>query len=390
MSRLKVLFVTLWYPDDVSPLRGIFIREHAKAVQNFAEVRVLHCAGPSPSVQGLWELKQENSAEFAEGIPTYRVWHRLLPVPSVLPHCWSVVQACNRIMMSGFRPDIVHAHIYYAGIPAVIVGLMNRLPVIISEHWSAFPRKRLNSRAVLMARFALERASAVLPVSHALQKGIEAHNIKANYRVVPNAVDTSLFFPPARSPRSHDETQLLCVARMDHRHNKGILILLQALVRLEEKRTDWQLNLVGDGPARSEYEAIVNASGLADKINFHGMKPRPDVAEFMREADICVLPSLWENLPCVLIESIASGLPIVSTITGGIPEIVDHESGILVPPGDVDALSGALDRMIQSLEKFDRQLIAKKSVRYSHKSVGHLLQNIYEESIESKYQSEKW
>lgn len=381
LRRLKILFLTEWYPHSRRPMAGLFVQEHARAVQHYADVSVLHCAGPDPSVRGLWALEQESEPGLTEGIPTYRVWRRPLPGPTAIPYSWSTIRACHRIMASGFRPDLIHAHVFYAGVPAVILGAIHRIPVVISEHWSAFPRKRLNSRAILLARFAFQRAKAVLPVSYALQEALESYHIKANYQVVPNVVDTSLFFPPAKDGRPNGDKRLLCVARMDPRHNKGHPVLFRALVQLQRQRTDWHLDLVGDGPAQTEYETMVHDLGLTGKVAFHGLKPKPEVAEFMRRADVFVLPSLWENLPCVLIEALASGLPIVSTETGGIPEIVDAESGILVPPGDANKLAVALDRMMSLLDEFDRQAIAKKATRYSSESVGSLIHAIYDECL---------
>jgi glycosyltransferase involved in cell wall biosynthesis len=83
-------------------------------------------------------------------------------------------------------------------------------------------------------------------------------------------------------------------------------------------------------------------------------------------------------MPCVLLEAMASGLPIVSTRTGGIPEIVDQESGVLVPPGDSNSLAEALLEMIESLARFDRAAISKKAERYRPEAVGRLIHSVYE------------
>ncbi len=77
----------------------------------------------------------------------------------------------------------------------------------------------------------------------------------------------------------------------------------------------------------------------------------------------------------------ASGLPIVSTTTGGIPEMIDGETGILVPPGDATELAAALERMIESLDEYDRGLIMRKARQYSHESVGKSIHSIYEGCI---------
>jgi glycosyltransferase involved in cell wall biosynthesis len=117
-------------------------------------------------------------------------------------------------------------------------------------------------------------------------------------------------------------------------------------------------------------------------VTFHGLKTKGEIAEFMREADLFVLPSIWENLPCVIIEAMASGLPMVSTLTGGIPEIVNDEVGILVPPGNVNALSGAIALMLRRISEFDRLAIGQRGQRYRLERVGASLHGLYEECLE--------
>ena len=123
------------------------------------------------------------------------------------------------------------------------------------------------------------------------------------------------------------------------------------------------------------------AIGLDDKVVFHGLKTKGEVAEFMRNADLFVLPSPWENMPCVLIEAMASGLPIVSTLTGGIPEIVHEGVGILVPPEDAARLSDALAQMLSSLHEFDRLTVAQNALAYSSESIGELIHSIYKDCL---------
>ncbi len=380
-KRLKVLFITAWYPTKEHPIEGIFVREHARAVRLYDDVVVLHCAGPDQGLSKLWRLELESDASLTQGIPTYRVWYRRsrLPKVSYLGYLLSSLWAFATVVKGGFRPNVIHGHIYQAGVPAVLIGRMFRIPVIISEHYSAFPRHLLSRRELLKARLAFTSADLVLPVSYALKNGIEHCGIRAKFEVVPNVVDVSLFHPPASRNSAHALKRILFVGLLDTTHIKGVPDLLQALARLREERNDWHLDIVGDGPARDEYERQVLELGLAGKVTFHGIKSKEDVAEFMRQADFFALPSLWDNLPCAAIEAVASGLPIVATCAGGIPEIVkDTEMGFLVPPGNVVELSKAMVRMIECLNEFDRCAIAEEARnRYGFESVGGLMHSIY-------------
>jgi len=121
--------------------------------------------------------------------------------------------------------------------------------------------------------------------------------------------------------------------------------------------------------------------GLADIIAFHGFRLKSEVAEPMRQADPFVLSRFQENSPRVLIEAMASGLPFVSTLTGGIPEIVEETDGILVPPGDVVRLTEALAQTTEFLDKFDHRGICQRAQQYSLESVGRFLHSIYMECV---------
>jgi len=117
---------------------------------------------------------------------------------------------------------------------------------------------------------------------------------------------------------------------------------------------------------------------LQDVVRFHGLKTKPEVAEFMRKADVFVLPSEWENLPCVIIEAMTSGLPIVATSVGGIPEMVDDKMGLLVPPRDSEKLMQALHHMLDTVLNYPRESIAARArARYSYESVGEKLTELY-------------
>jgi glycosyltransferase involved in cell wall biosynthesis len=156
------------------------------------------------------------------------------------------------------------------------------------------------------------------------------------------------------------------------------------MAQLRQEREDWHLDIVGDGPARADYERRATELNLTGLVTFHGQKPKAEVAEFMRRADIFVLPSLWENLPCVVIEAMASGLPTVASETGGIPELISPTTGILVPPKDAARLATALADMIRFPNRFDREVIARQARRFSPAVVGQELDLVYRRVLHAR------
>jgi glycosyltransferase involved in cell wall biosynthesis len=120
---------------------------------------------------------------------------------------------------------------------------------------------------------------------------------------------------------------------------KALPVALAAIAELPEAR----LILVGDGPERGSLEQRASELGLDGRVRFVGSLPREEALRYLAGARAAVLSSAWENLPHAAVEALAVGTPVVSTSVGGVPEVVhDGENGLLVPPNDVAALTGAL------------------------------------------------
>jgi glycosyltransferase involved in cell wall biosynthesis len=162
--------------------------------------------------------------------------------------------------------------------------------------------------------------------------------------VIPNGVDTAMFHPRESREKSRGPVRLLFVGRVVFQ--KGLDVLLAALAQLP-RDGDWQLEIIGDGDRRSALEAEAARLGVAARIRFAGWCRRTEIAERYRAADVFVFPSRDEGMPNVVLEAMASGLPIVATAIAGNEELVrDGENGFLVPPDDPAALAAALVRIV--------------------------------------------
>jgi glycosyltransferase involved in cell wall biosynthesis len=253
----------------------------------------------------------------------------------------------------------------------MIVGSLTRLPVVVSEHSSEFASTGISPGALRRARISFRRAAVVCPVSEYLRAQIEAHGIRANFRVVPNPVDTELFAPRA-APRT-GPARMIAVAALQPA--KGIAQLLEAVRGL---RADFVLDLVGDGPSRAEYEELARQTGLTDRVVFHGLQPKRVVASLMQGADFLVLPSLGETFSVVAVEAMACGLPVLATRVGGVPELVDEQAGMLVEPGSAAALRAAIEHMLDHHGDYPRDLIREGAAsRYSLDAVGDAWTAVY-------------
>ncbi len=192
-------------------------------------------------------------------------------------------------------------------------------------------------------RRVLAAASRVVVTSAQTRRDLAGYDLEAaRVGVVLPGTDAS---PPARGS-GHAEPALLCVASLTPR--KGHLVLLQALAGLRDLA--WRLTCVGsperDPAAAAAIRAAIPHFGLSDRVRLVGEQTEAGLQPFYDAADLFVLASHHEGYGMVLAEALAHGLPIVSTTAGAIPDTVPAAAGVLVPPGDPQALSTALRRVL--------------------------------------------
>ena len=253
------------------------------------------------------------------------------------------------------RVDLVHAHQGedLAVLPlARLAARRHRCPLVVTVHCSVghtlagtSPRTRLLRRlGGLLERSTLRRADAVVVLTERTAAALRADGVPDDRVVVnPSGFDPALFsgsgrdlFPTVARPRIGYVGRLAPQKRADR--------LVEAFGRM---RGDAALVLVGDGPDRAVVRRLVAASPARERITEVGFVDHATVPAVLSSLDVLVLPSAYEEMGSVLTEAMAAGVPVVASDVGGIPEVVRHgETGLLVPPGDVEALAAALDRLV--------------------------------------------
>lgn len=160
---------------------------------------------------------------------------------------------------------------------------------------------------------------------------------RARLAVVRCSIDERYFAAARPCP---DAARLVCVGRLTHQ--KGQLLLLEALARLAADSIPFELVVVGDGPLRPDVQRAARRLGIYDRVHLRGWLDEATVRDEILSARALVLPSVAEGLPVVLMEAFALRRPVVATRVAGIPELVDDRCGWLVPPNSVEALAGAI------------------------------------------------
>ncbi len=250
------------------------------------------------------------------------------------------------------RFDILHTHRFKENIIGGLAGSVSNVPHHIrTVHGMPEPStglRNLKSRVynALDALITRARISKSIAVSHDIERSLSARFGADRVVMIHNGIDLSGGGPttPASAVRQRmgfDTSHQLIGSVGRLTPVKGYQFLLGAFRRVAERNPKARLVLVGDGPERQNLESLSREYGLDEKVCFHGFTS--EVAEVLGALDLFVLSSLHEGISISLLESLASGVPVVVTDVGGNPEVVqDSISGLLVPPCDERALADAI------------------------------------------------
>ena len=276
-----------------------------------------------------------------------------------------------------FKPDLIHLHVAYPlGQVALLWKKLFGYKYVLTEHWTIYQPQnkevlvgKLKRKIVKIAN----NAELIMPVSLDLQRCMEGHGIHNRFKVIYNLVNTDIF--KLGAPHTSGKKQILHIStlRDEAKNFSGILRVIE---RLRQQRDDFELHVIHDYDA-PEFKTFVKERHLEDCVIFHGKKTSAEVAEAYQNADFFVLFSNFENLPCVIVEAFASGVPVLSTSVGGIAEILSPERGILIPQGDEDALLQGMNNLLNHYQEYNREAIRSYAIStFAAQNIG---QQIFEE-----------
>jgi glycosyltransferase involved in cell wall biosynthesis len=200
-----------------------------------------------------------------------------------------------------------------------------------------------------------------------------------DFAVIPNVVNTSYFKYQKKEILKKINILHVSSLKEEHKNGRGILRVIK---KLSQRRQDFTFTMISDGdslPIQKYAEEIRLESSF---FSLEGTKSKEEIAIAMQEYDLFLLFSNYENLPCVISESLVSGMPVISSDVGGISEMITNKNGVLVAAGDEAELICKLEDVINNISKFNRLEIAINAKKtYSYETVGAQFFSIYKEII---------
>lgn len=240
---------------------------------------------------------------------------------------------------------LVHCFDFYSNILGVSAARLAGTPVVIASQRDMGNLRSRGQQAIHALTLGL--ATHVLVNSDAIAAGLTRTRAARRGRlaVIHNGVDLARFAPAPAA--SGGRTPMTVATLANLRPEKGLLQLVEAAALVAQKAPRARFVIWGDGPLRSDLDALIRARGLTGIVEMPGPTRQPETA--LRGCDVFVLPSLSEASSNVVLEAMSTGLPVVATRVGGLPGLVEDEgTGLLVPPNDAPALSQAILRLLET------------------------------------------
>ena len=389
-KRMKILYLPRWYPNRYDPMPGLFIERHARSVSPFCDVAVLYVHTDPILRDKHYEIIKSRDKELYQIKVYFRQSRSRIPGMAQAINSWRFLKSHMKgyleIKTDFGKPDLVHVNVLTRlGLIAFIYKIFTGTPFVITEHWTRYLPMTNTYHGFLrklFTKWVARNASAILPVTENLKNAMISQGLKnRNYHVIPNVVDISRF-TPRTGTTGNNRKKILHVSCFED-GQKNISGMLRVFKRLADTRQDWECRMVGDGIHFNKLVGLADELGIRDSyVFFEGLKENEELIRIMQDADFEVMFSRFENLPVVILEGYACGVPVLSTNVGGISEHMNEELGILIPSEDEEALFDQLNYMLDHQGHFDKARIRKYAEEhFSNDVIGRSIFSIYQEIL---------
>jgi len=390
----KILVIPSWYPPD----GGYFFKEHSEAINQLGwkvdllvtrmvGIRKVFKQGLS-AIQG-FKQKDEN------GLNVYRSVFLKFPGNeeiNVRRRTKHIFNRFKRYEKLNGNPDLILAHsVTWAGYAAYLIHKQFQVPYIIVEHRSYFvwstPEARNMVKPFYLPLFekAYRNCSKLVLVSPSLLIGLKTlfNWIEEKTSIIPNMIREDMFLPSA-GKRLSNPFVFFWAGRLEH--VKGLDILLKSVKELKNRSVPpFSVRLAGRGSLTNELMQMAEDLNIKEQIVFLGRLSREAMQTEMQQANCFVLPTRYEAFGAVLIEAMATGLPVIATRSGGPDSIVTESCGLLVDPDDAPALADAMEHMINNYTAFSEERIRSQTLQlYGQSTVMKQYDSLFRNLLKNK------
>jgi len=389
-AKNYVLVVPGWYPTWQDPLTGDFNQRHVKAAGIHTPQVVVYIAKDQTEKLTKTETRYKQlTKNIVEIIIIYpkKKNKQIDTVHSNLLYIALLNKYANIIKKKWGKPLFIHSYIVIrGGLGGLLLSKKWNITFILSEHWTIYyPQDSgyLGQRNPVfrwIVKTVYKNVKQVLPVSNSLQQQVNALLPPVPAVIIPNVVATDFFYYQ-KDDAKEMAFRFVHVSTMEQQKNpQGLLRGFKRFREIYVKTCLWMV-----GPYPPDVLEYAQKIGLSpDDVHFTGSVSYEKVAEVLRSSHAFVLFSRYENLPCVILEALCCGLPVISTNVGGIAEVIDVNNGILLNSEDEEQLTNAFIKMLTTYKNYNRSSISDSAIsRFSYDTISNLLNSIYSKILTS-------
>lgn len=365
-TNMKVLFISNLYPNSKEPNKAAFNRQKVEALSKYCQIVVVAPIFWFP-------LKSLRAIQREEEISGIKIFHpRVFYIPKFFRFLYgwfyylSIKPFIDGLIKEYSFDAIFASWLYPDAWAAVKLAKIYNKPVIsealgtdINVYTKYFLRR-------ILIRQTLKGSDYIIAPSQALREKIVKLGITQDkVKLVYVGVNHQLFFPQDKD-YSRDKLGLIREGKIvlfigNLVKIKGIDYLVKALALANNE--NWQLLIIGQGPLDKVIRKIIKQYGLDKRVSLLGQVSHNQIPLWLNAADLLCLPSLNEGLPNVILEAMAVGKPVIASNVGGVKEIIDDNSGVLVPPGDSHRLALEIEKVIYKF--WDSEYIRSRVIKFS-------------------------
>lgn len=344
---MKILMIPTWYSarDAEVMSAGIFHYEQSMALKKYAETAVYFP----------YDMNYDGGFTQAEehGLLTFRRGKRLAFLRPIY-YVFDYLKICKT-----FKPDVIHGHVALAaGLPAVLLGKLFKVPVVITEHNPMEMMGFENPKRVDFAKKMYKGSDANICVSRNQMERLQEYFQDVQFQLIHNGV-----YDPETVERDGEHYAVkghinACIAAAFYSKDiKGYQFLIPAIKELVASGMDITLHICGGGDYLEYYQDMAKELGVEKNCIFYGQVDKKQMYSIMSQMDFIISASLFESAGVTVQESQLLGKPVVVTKSGGANSLVTEASAIVVDKGSVEALVEGIRQMASQLSMFDESKI---------------------------------
>lgn len=386
--KKHILFISSWYPNKTNITHGIFNKEFAKSVSLINIVSVLH-------VVSVHDLKKDYEIdEFIEdNILHVIIYYKKIKKEGVLG-VYKKYKTTSKLYKLGYniietkngQPNLIQLNVVMpAGVGVKYLSAKYKIPFVINEGWSGYMKEDGSYKGFFMKMFTtklFKAAKFVMPVSESLLQAMQKHNLKANYKIIPNIVNTTSFLRSSNKQYTH-EIKFLHISTLDDKQ-KNVSGIIKAFAYIEKTKPNARLTIIGSEKNSKELKDLAKKINVFDKITFKGVLTPSEINLEYNSHSVLVMFSNYETFCLVVAEALLCKLPVITSDCGGLTSSLPNNFCYKVPSGNIEMLAEAMtlfcnNKIIIDIEAAKQHI----EVSFNPKIISEQLNQVYNTALQN-------